>query len=276
MRRRRWRELLAAVAPVAIATVVASCGSGATASSPTTTAAQPPRPLRILVTNDDGVGAAGIDVVVQVLRGVPATAVTVVAPATNQTLTDGRTTPGALTAVRAATASGYPAWAVQGYPADTVAWAVDDHGISFRPDLVVSGINAGQNVGPLVTVSGTVGAAVAAVNRGIPALAASQGIDNGAQPDYNSGATQVVAWVGSHRAELLRRSYGSALPQANLNVPTCPGGHVRGPVAAPLATTLTGVDITTVDCASTATSFADDAAAFVLGFAVTAPLQPGR
>ena len=154
----------------------------------------PPRPRRlvkrtlsILVTNDDGVGAPGINAVVQGLRALPHTKVTVVAPLTNQSGTGGKTTPGALVATRATTAAGYPAWAVHGYPADTITWAIDQHGISFRPDLVVSGINFGQNIGPLADDSGTVGAARAAVKQGIPALAASQGVDNGLRTGLQRG-----------------------------------------------------------------------------------------
>jgi 5'-nucleotidase len=163
---------------------------------------------------------------------------------------------------------------VNGYPADTITWAIAQHGIPLRPDLVVSGINYGQNIGPLASASGTVGAAVAAVRRGIPALAASQGVDNGMAPDFAEGVTQVDAWIALHRRALLDHRYGKALPQGNLNVPTCPDGHVRGPVTAPLATSVTGLNLTTVNCSSTSTSFTNDVEAFRLGYAVIAPLSP--
>ena len=271
------RGLVAApMAALGVALLVGGCGSSAsspgTAPAPTssTTAAQ--AALHILVTNDDGVGAPGIDAVVQALRALPATEVTVVAPATNESGTGSRTTPGALQVARATTASGYAATSVNGYPVDTIIWAVDDHGIPTRPDLVVSGVNNGANLGPLAGVSGTVGAARAAFGRGIPALAASQGVDDGLSPDYSAGAAQVVTWVQSHRAALVGHTYGSAALSGNLNVPTCPGGRIRGPVSAPLATSFGGLNIATVDCSSTATSYSDDAHAFVLGYAVIAPL----
>ena len=256
---------------------LAGCGSvtGTGGPSATSISAAPTtaaRPLRVLVTNDDGVGAPGIDAVVQALRSLPQTEVTVVAPADNQSGTGSRTTPGPLTVTRDATASGYPSVAVKGYPADTVVWAVDDHGISFRPDLVVSGVNNGVNLGPLAGISGTVGAARAALSRGIPALAASQGVDDGLAPDYSTGASEVRGWVQAHRGSLLDRAYGASPPAGNLNVPTCPQGRVRGTVSAPLATTFTGLSITTVDCSSTSTSYSDDAQAYVLGYAVIAPL----
>jgi 5'/3'-nucleotidase len=259
---------------------LAACSANKTAS-PTTTAptkattstvAAADRTLTILVTNDDGVGAPGIDALVQGLRALPATKVTVVAPATNQSGTGGKTTPGTITAAQATTASGYPAMAVNGYPADTITWAIVQHGISFRPDLVVSGINFGQNIGPLAGESGTVGAARAAVAQGIPALAASQGIDNGMSADFAEGVTQVDAWIKLHRTALVDHSYGHVVPAANLNIPSCAGGVVRGPVMAPLATSITGISITTVNCASTQTSFSNDVAAFINGYAVISPL----
>jgi 5'-nucleotidase len=265
-RGQRGSVLIACVGVLALTTALSGC------SAATTPASSSPRPLTILVTNDDGVGAPGINAVVQGLRTLAHTEVTVVAPLANESGTGGKTTRGTLVVTRARTASGYPARAVHGYPADTIAWAIDHHGIAFRPDLVVSGINFGQNIGPLAGVSGTVGAALAAVRRGIPALAASQGIDNGAQPDFAEGVVQVDAWVQSHRKELIAHSYGRSPPQGNLNVPTCVTGHVRGPVTAPLATSLTGIAITTVNCSSTSTSFSNDAEAFVLGFAVISPL----
>ena len=130
---------------------LAACGSSTAGTTTTTRAAAATGPLTIMVTNDDGVAAPGIDTVVQGLRTLPHTEVTVVAPATNQSGTGGKTTTGTLATSPATTASGYPATAVQGYPADTVIWAVSDHGLSFRPDLVVSGINFGQNIGPLAS-----------------------------------------------------------------------------------------------------------------------------
>jgi hypothetical protein len=84
--------------------------------------------------------------------------------------------------------------------------------------------------------------------------------------------TQVDDWIALHRTALVEHSYGRALPEGNLNVPTCAGGQVQGPVAAPLATSITGISISTVNCASTARHFSNDVDAFVNGYAVIAPL----
>ncbi|MEZ5145403.1 MAG: 5'/3'-nucleotidase SurE [Acidimicrobiales bacterium] len=227
------------------------------------------RPLRILVTNDDGVGAPGIDAVVEGLRALPSTEVVVVAPATNQSGTGGRTTEGEVAVSDATTASGVPAKAVAGYPADTVAVAIDRNGIPWKPDLVVSGINAGQNLGPATKISGTVGAAQAAAKRGVPALAASQGLTD--QPDFPGGVQLVTEWVQAHRAALLAGT--APLQVVNLNVPTCTVGTRQDTVEVPVAADFGSVDITKVDCNGTG-PVTDDVTAFVSGHATLSELPP--
>ena len=191
-----------------------------------------------------------------------------VAPATNQSGTGGQTTPGPLTVTDATTASGYPAKAVAGFPADTVIWALDQGGVTQKPDLVVSGINFGQNLGPAVGISGTVGAAEAAAARGVPALAASQGIAD--PPNYPAGVDEVLSWLQLHRDEALQGTLPAAV--TNLNVPTCPTGVVRGVVQAPVAPDAGDRNAVVVDCESTKTDFADDIDAFVNGYAVLSDL----
>ena len=270
----RTVALLLVAGPLALVACSSSSSSGTTTTTATSTADST---LSIMVTNDDGVGAPGINAVVQGLRTLPHTKVTVVAPLTNQSGTGGKTTPasdGALVASAAQTASGYPATAVHGYPADTVIWAVAHHGLSFRPDLVVSGINFGQNIGPLAGVSGTVGAAREAMTLGVPALAASQGIDNGSTPDFAEGVPFVERWVTAHRAELISHSYGTKPLQANINIPTCTGNGVRGQVSTVMAASGDASKTLTIDCGSTSTTYTDDLTAFEIGFATLTPLYP--
>ncbi len=231
--------------------------------------------LQILVTNDDGVGAPGINAAVRALSALPHTKVTVVAPLTNESGSAAKVTGGTLSVTDARTASGYPAKAVAGYPADTIIWALDDNGVTQRPDLVVSGINLGQNIGPLAALSGTVGAAETALARGIPALAVSQGIDNGLKPNFSQGAKFLVTWVQAHRAVLVASSKKSARrTNGNLNVPTCATGHIRGPVNVARGASLTGYSINTVNCSSAAKKPSTDLQAFVNGFASVSPLHP--
>lgn len=233
--------------------------SGTTPSGTTAT-----RPLRILVTNDDGVDAPGIDAVVQGLLTLPDVEVTVVAPAANQSGTGASTTPGELVVADATTAGGYEAKAVTGFPADSIVWAIDQGGVTERPDLVISGINSGQNIGPLTDLSGTVGAARAAGSRGIPALAASQGI--AAEPDWPSGVELVLEWVTEHRAALITGDAAAPAPVENLNVPTCVTGTLRDLVEVPVATDAAGRELLDSDCEGTPPEPTDDIGAFITGF----------
>jgi 5'-nucleotidase len=217
--------------------------------APTTTSA--PAPLQILVTNDDGIGADGIDVIVQALLQLENVEVTVVAPLENQSGSGGKTTDGALTVTDTTTKSGYAAKAVAGFPADTIVWAIDQGGIDFVPDLVVSGINNGQNYSlEIVSASGTVGAARAAAKRNIPSVAVSQGLSDA--PDYPTAAEALVQWVQDHRDELLARADGDAVTEfASINAPTCAEGlTIRGVIEVPIESLGTS-DYNANNCAST-------------------------
>jgi 5'/3'-nucleotidase SurE len=233
--------------------------------------AQPRPTLRILVTNDDGVNAPGIDALVEALRKLPNVAVTVAAPADNQTGAGDRANPdpASITATPTTTASGYTATAVNGSPADSVLWGLRG-GVKTRPDVVVSGINAGENIGTTIPVSGTVGAARTAARNGVRALAVSQG--NPKAPDYGAGARQAVAWVKQHRKELLAARAAPARDLVgvdNLNIPTCTSGSVRGVVVVPISS----APNQPVDCTSTLQHPKDDVEAFANGFASLTEMQ---
>ncbi|HKA92819.1 MAG TPA: 5'/3'-nucleotidase SurE [Acidimicrobiia bacterium] len=236
-------------------------------------AEEQPATLRILVTNDDGVGAPGIDALVRGLRKIKRVEVTVVAPADNMTGTGDATSPAPPPTTRTTTASGYPAIAVQGYPADTVDLALDG-AVPDKPHLVATGVNAGQNLGPTVDVSGTVGAAKEAVRRGIPAVAVSQGSGTSSS-DYNfpAGVREAVRWVKQHKAALLKTGARPPKDVASINVPTCLVGNVRGLVEVPAATT--GDVARKPNCASKVKHPTDDVVAYANGFAALSPIPAG-
>lgn len=244
---------------------IAATGAGVTpaAGAPE----QKPKVLRILVTNDDGVAAPGIDALVEGLRDLDRVKVTVVAPADDKTGTGDQTTPGELASSKTETASGYPAIAVAGFPADTVNFALDG-GIPKIPHVVVSGVNAGQNLGPVFTASGTVGAARTAVRRGIPGVAVSAGL--GDPPDFAAGAEEAVKWVKEHRKALVKDVDPTDV--VNINVPTCTTGEIRGLVEVPAAAT--GDALAAVDCTSTLEDPPDDLVAFTNGFATLSEVPP--
>jgi 5'-nucleotidase len=255
----------------------AAPGSSAPATeAPTTTRAvtttAAPEPLEILVTDGDGIAGAGLDVLVQALQTLPDVEVTIVAPATDQSGTSDSTTDGVVAYADATTVSGIPGTAVEGYPADTIAVALDE--LDLDPDLVVSGINRGQNIGPFVPVSGTVGAARTAVRRGIPAVAVSAGNDNDTA-DYDGAAELVLDWIGDHREQLLA---GTAPAHAvvNFNVPTCTAGRPRALLEVPVAAAIpAGVDVFNSDCSMVpVTAPADDVTAIAAGHPTVSEVPP--
>jgi 5'-nucleotidase len=261
------RTVLAAPLLIVFAMLPAACGgSGSPGSTPPSPGTSTPPGIQILVTNDDGVSAPGIDALVKRLRSLPGVGVQVVAPATNQSGTGGRTTPGALQHEPAATASGYTATAVTGYPADTIRVALDD--LKLAPRLVVSGVNKGQNTGPLAAISGTVGAARAAAQRGIPAIAASSGEPaDGENYDFAAGADYTVREVEKLLPKLGTPEITTATV-LNLNVPSCGEGQIRGLRTLPPDSASDGKPILEPsDCTSTATPN-DEITAFHVGFAV--------
>lgn len=231
------------------------------------------RPLRILVTNDDGVAAAGIDAVVRGLAADAHNQVTVCAPAENRSGSSDATGPsercGDLSVHAATTQSGYPATAVNGCPADTVNHALAAiYPPDAPPDLVVSGINEGQNIGFAVAtrLSGTVGAAKTAARHGISALAASQGIPGTTGTyDYPTAVTVVLGWLAEHRSALLNET--APVSVTNLNVPSCATGtSTRGTVFGIALASTPGGALSTQDCASTLERPKDDTEGFLNGF----------
>jgi 5'-nucleotidase len=254
----RRRSIAAAACSSVLITALAVAMAGLPAGAEAPSKKKPV--LQVLVTNDDGVGAEGIDALVEAVRKLPRVKVTVVAPATNQSGTSDKTTPETPAAQPAATVSGYAAFSVAGFPADSVLAALAGADPT-KPDVVLSGVNQGQNLGALSDVSGTVGAARTAARHGIPALAISQGTGN--PPDYASGAKLAVKWLKEHRKKLLTHPPASV---DNLNVPTCATGAIRGEIEVPLAPNAENA-VNASDCASTLKNPVDDIQAFNNGYA---------
>jgi 5'-nucleotidase len=278
VRTSRFAAVAAALTLTLFGAACSSDNDSAEADSTTTTAAdestttEASETLTILVSDDDGVAAPGIDAVVTALAAMPDTEVIVSAPADNQSGTGSKVTEGEVSTSESTTASGYEAVAVAGTPADSVNWALDG-GISETPQLVVTGINVGQNLGALADqVSGTVGAARAAVAHGIPALATSMGLSDNA--DYALGATYVVSWVEDHRAQLLAGELsGDVILLQNMNIPHCATGEIRGVAEVTLAPTSDGA-LDPQNCESTVPAPADDITAFKNGFVTLSDLPP--
>lgn len=211
------------------------------------------------------------------LRVNPENEIIVSAPAINRTSSGDMMTPTPppLEATETTTMSGYPAAAVDGFPADAVMYALENLYPDEPPHVVLSGINDTQNVGDVdvgvtirlqVDISGTIGAAKTAACLGIPALASSQG--DGEVIDFDSGVDEVLAWLEDNRSALLAGEV-SVDDITNLNIPSCQSGEIRGQLDVPLAIEVfNGWDLVngSQDCESTETDLPNDIEGFFNGY----------
>lgn len=124
----------------------------------------------ILIVNDDGISAPGIKAAVEAVKDIDD--VTVVAPAVQQSGVGRSISLFSPVSISKGEVAGVPAYSINGTPVDAVISGV--YGILEKPpDLLISGINAGENMSSEVTTSGTVGAALEGASQGIPAIAIS-------------------------------------------------------------------------------------------------------
>lgn len=181
----------------------------------------PAQPL-ILVTNDDGVHSPGILALKNGLEAVGR--VVVMAPDRNRTAVGhNKTMHKPLRMQRVTLSDGSHAFACSGSPSDTVALALLGL-LQRKPDLVVSGINHGANLGNDVTYSGTVAAAMEGVIFDVPSIAVS--LDSWQRSDRAALAT-----AADFAATLARQVLTHGLPNGvllNVNVPNLPRAEIRG------------------------------------------------
>lgn len=168
---------------------------------------------RILITNDDGVYSEGLRLLARALA--PLGEVTVVAPDREQSATGHSLTLGRPLRLQRIEENWY---AVDGTPTDCVNLAVLWLLKERKPDLVVSGINFGLNLGDDVTYSGTVSATFEGTLLGIPSVAFSQEIAEGYS--FERAAAFAGRFIGELLAEALR-------PDLLLNV-NLPAGELQG------------------------------------------------
>lgn len=168
---------------------------------------------RILVSNDDGIDAPGLVALVEALT--PLAEVSVMAPQTEQSATSHALTLQHPLRVRTL---GPRRWSVNGTPTDCVLLALEEF-LPEPPDLVISGINEGPNMGEDVIYSGTVAAAMEGAILGVPSLAVS--LASRQLLDFTLAAS-VAARIA---ARLLESSLHERF-LINVNVP--PGDSIRG------------------------------------------------
>jgi 5'-nucleotidase len=182
--------------------------------------------LRVLLTNDDGIGAQGLQTLRRALLRLDDIRLAVVAPDSNRSATARSiTTHHPLWVEEVEFGDGTSGFATDGTPVDCVRFA--ELGlVGGRPDLIVSGINHGANLGDDITYSGTVAAALEGIILGIPAIAVSQQSSAGGL-GYVSGKFDFSV-AGPFTAQLVSRLREEAMPEATLINVNCPNREPTG------------------------------------------------
>src|SRR3954465_12668436 len=131
--------------------------------------------MKVLLTNDDGIMAEGLQALRGALPGAPGVELAVIAPDSNRSaIGRGITTRRPLWVEEIDFGDGTVGYATDGTPVDCVRFAALGLVEGFEAELIVSGINHGSNLGDDITYSGTVAAALEGVVLGLPAIAISQ------------------------------------------------------------------------------------------------------
>jgi 5'-nucleotidase len=179
----------------------------------------------ILVTNDDGVYSPGLLVLKQAMQRVAA--VVVLAPERNWSATShSKTMHKPLRVAQVMLADGSEAYGCSGSPTDCVALAAAGI-LKVKPDLVVSGINSGHNLGIDITYSGTVACAMEATIKGIPGIAVSTVAPGQSEVDLKA----ILERAGEVVGELALTVLEQGLPEGtllNVNVPGIDPAQMRG------------------------------------------------
>ena len=178
--------------------------------------------LRVLLTNDDGIGAKGLQTLRRALLEVEDVELATIAPDSNRSATARSITfsrPLWVTDVEFE--DGTVGYACDGTPVDCVRLAALGLIDGFEPDLIVSGINHGSNLGDDITYSGTVAAALEGVVLGVPGIAVSQQ-SLAREMDFRLGERFEFSTAAAFVARLVEQLDDVPLPPGtllNVNVP---------------------------------------------------------
>jgi len=183
--------------------------------------------MKVLLTNDDGITATGLNVLRRALLGVPAIELAVIAPDSNRSATARSITfREPLTVEEVEFGDGTTGFATDGTPVDCVRFAALGL-VEFQPELIVSGINHGANLGDDITYSGTVAAALEGVVLGIPAIAVSQQSRKG-EMDFRLGDRFDFEEAATFVARLVEELEDVPIPEGTLLNINSPHGDAKG------------------------------------------------
>jgi len=180
-------------------------------------------PLKILISNDDGIDAPGIAALFEKLSKIGT--VTVAAPSQEASGASHSVTSRDPILVTETEKNGSKWFSITATPATCVRLALESL-VKDRPDIVVSGINKGENLGTVTFYSATVGSAREAAMKGIPAIAAHFG--RGKTMDYGPAAEFIADLVKKLKEKPMRP--GTFL---NVNVPNLPKDQIKGVMVVP-------------------------------------------
>jgi len=177
--------------------------------------------MRILITNDDGIHAEGLDVCEKIARSL-SDDVWVIAPEYDQSGVAHSLTLNDPLRLRQVAERRF---AVRGTPTDCIIMGARHLLNGKDPDLVLSGVNRGRNAGEDVIYSGTIAGAMEGTILGIPSLALSQ--------SYKSRSNQPPYWETSLKfaPDIIRRVLAEGIPRdvlLNVNFPDCPPDQIKG------------------------------------------------
>ena len=179
--------------------------------------------MHFLLTNDDGIHAPGLAALEEAVRLLPGATVTVFAPAVEQSQCGHRVTTREQFSVTQLAEHRY---SVEGTPADCVRAAL--FAFNIRPDFVISGVNAGGNMGQDLHISGTVAAAREAAFHGFPAAALSHYLIRDLTLDW----PRVTEWTRQVLLELFAQPLRDG-EFWNVNYPHHPAGSIDMPARIP-------------------------------------------
>jgi len=233
---------------------------------------------RILLTNDDGIDAPGLRVLEDIASQL-AREVWIVAPAHDQS---GVSHAISLHHPLRITTEGERRFAVQGTPGDCVAVGIRHLMLGRYPDLVLSGVNRGANLGVETVFSGTVGAAMTGLLMGIPSIALSQAFSAGAPPLWETACK-----LGPGVIRDLARLPWASSACLNVNFPDCTPDQARSLMLTRQgAGLLEGIDVVTRSDPRSLTYYwlalarkakegaeADEASSLTKGHITATPLQ---
>ncbi len=165
----------------------------------------------ILIVNDDGINSPGIRAAAEAVK--PLGKITIVAPAVQQSGVGRSISLFSPVSISKVKINDFEAYSISGTPVDAVILGI--YGIlKNKPDLLISGINIGENMSSEATTSGTIGAALEGASQGVPSIAISMHTQKESEIDFSLG-NKVLRKLAEH---ILKKGLPEGVDLLNVNV----------------------------------------------------------